>query len=451
MFAAFIACTRSELTCSYEKTVEHYGCRLMKQSLVSESDMEVISGTHWSSTSGTYDDQNVTALWSSNSVVKIFPSLFPLKFLQLKYIYLSNSTFETLNAPFDNCGNLQSIVISQNTISQVPSGVFTKCANLRVLSLAANEITHIDDEAFNDLTKLKSLFLQSNKITDLGKDVFKSLTNLEYIDLNDNVLKNLATEVFWPLTALVALEIKNNKISEIDENLFNYNIKLSEINLEGNSLDFVGENAEKVFKNLQNLRILQLQNNLIRKLPTFEGIDSLEKLDVSSNMMLVVTPYAFALPNLKHLNMNDNQISVDEDFLRFSKSLETLQLSKNGVRTIEDRVFLHLNKLQSLDLSSNLLTDLKAVCFKGLDSLRKLDLSFNKIEKIDKEMFENLPRLFELDMRNNKCVNVEMTFGESVKDVIDKNLLECVNTATGSKASFVTISFVLLISFFDIL
>jgi Leucine-rich repeat (LRR) protein len=444
VFSVLIIYTNGDCSCSFEKSSTHYGCRLLMQNLISESDMELITGTHWSN----YEDQNVTALWATNSVVKIFPSAFPVKFPNLDYIYLSNTSFEALNEPFDNCENINWIVITKNLIAQVPDGVFVKCAKLGILSLSENKITRVDKEAFTGLTELKSLYLQSNAIVEFEKDVFKQLLKLEYINLSDNNIKNLPMEIFLPLTELAVLEIKNNGISVIDKNLFTTNTKISELNLEGNKLDIL---EADVFKNLKSLKILLLQSNFISRLPTFTSLESLEKLDLSSNMMLVVKFNFFGMPNLKQLILNNNQITMDSDFLQLSGNFTKLSMANNSIRSIDDSAFLNLNNLQSLDLSNNLLTELKEQTFKGLNSLIKLDLSYNEIVKIDREMFKNLLKLNELDMRNNKCANKGIIVSESIEDVINENLAECVNHSNVIQSSMMVLVSAVMISLFKFL
>ncbi len=93
---------------------------------------------------------------------------------------------------------------------------------------------------------------------------------------------------------------------------------------------------------------------------------SLKVLNLSNNGLFSVEAASFAsLPNLQEVDLGNNRLSMEDDFelsysfLRYCKKLEKILLRNNSVTTIfDDWLMTHLH-------------------------LENLDLSYNKIEKLD--------------------------------------------------------------------
>jgi Leucine-rich repeat (LRR) protein len=441
VFTSITIATDAKVTCSYELNFFDYACHLKNQVIISRNDTLEIEGVHING----YSDQNVTALRTQNSIVKIFPSQFALKFKNLKGIFLQNVSFETLIEPFENCQNINIITFSGNPIKLIPFGVFSNCTNLESLNFIDTEINQINENAFESLKFLKTLTLKNSKISNLGQNIFKNLAKLEVLSLSGNIIEDLPGNIFWPLTELLTLNVDSNNISEIKADYFKKNMKLTSLNLDDNYLNFLDETeSSTIFEDLRSLKTLTLKNNMFSRLPAFKGLENLEKLDLSSNKLRQTRPHSYeVLTNLQELILNNNQIVLDYGFLMFSKNLMRLSLENNQITNINDRAFDGLSSLKTLNLAFNNLTRLEAKTFKGLNKLTELDLSYNEIVKVDREIFKNFQNLFKLNMKGNQCASAEIIMLDD--QLINENLAQCFNGANATRARWFVLSAALLL------
>lgn len=97
----------------------------------------------------------------------------------------------------------------------------------------------------------------------------------------------------------------------------------------------------------------------------------------------------------------------DRSFLRYSKSLVSLNMFDCGIREISDLAFHGLTYLKKLGLSYNNITSVKDQWFVSLVSLEQLDLSHNDIVSIESTVFEKLRGLKRLDVSENRLTCLE--------------------------------------------
>ena len=150
----------------------------------------------------------------------------------------------------------------------------------------------------------------------------------------------------------------------------------------------------------------------------FEGLESLEYLDISDNKVLSLPAAALGrLPKLKRLKADYNRIgALSYEILRSVKGLEELSLAYNIIREIPKSTFQDLANLKILNLYGNQIASIDQDTFAGTESnLEYLDLGYNIIDEIATDV--SLPALKYLNLAENKLVNIEGAF----------NLLENLN------------------------
>lgn len=142
----------------------------------------------------------------------------------------------------------------------------------------------------------------------------------------------------------------------------------------------------------------------------FEGLRSLEYLDLSDNKVLSLPAVALSrLPNLKRLKFDYNHIGVfSYEILRAVQGLEELSLAYNLIREIPEGTFKDHKNLKILNLYGNLISEISLETFKGIESnIEYMDLGFNVIDKIDRI---NYPSLRYLNLEKNRIKNVNGIF-----------------------------------------
>ncbi|XP_029166130.1 uncharacterized protein LOC114936938 [Nylanderia fulva] len=97
----------------------------------------------------------------------------------------------------------------------------------------------------------------------------------------------------------------------------------------------------------------------------------------------------------------------DRSFLRYAKSLVSLNMRDCGIREISGHAFDSMTYMAKLSLSYNNITSVKDQWFVDLISLKQLDLSYNRIASIEYAVFEKLRGLKRLDVRENLLTCLE--------------------------------------------
>lgn len=105
----------------------------------------------------------------------------------------------------------------------------------------------------------------------------------------------------------------------------------------------------------------------------------------NSTLLKMPTIIFNKIPNLLTFSASNVQLmQIYRDDFQDAHNLNTLILSKNSIKELEDGIFSHPRKLRKLDLSNNLITFINEETFKGCsDDLRQVDLSYNKIYNLD--------------------------------------------------------------------
>ena len=135
----------------------------------------------------------------------------------------------------------------------------------------------------------------------------------------------------------------------------------------------------------------------------FEGLQSLEYLDISDNKVLSLPAAALGrLPRLKRLKADYNRIgALSYEILRSVKGLEELSLAYNIIREIPKNTFQDLSSLKILNMYGNKIASIDQETFAGTETkLEYVDMGYNSIEQVADNL--NLPALKYLNLAENK-------------------------------------------------
>jgi Leucine-rich repeat (LRR) protein len=152
---------------------------------------------------------------------------------------------------------------------------------------------------------------------------------------------------------------------------------------------------------LINLKGLDLSYNIIEKLDVevFEGLQSLENLDLSNNFIKIsgkyLNPVYFALAH-KFSNV----------FMQLNKNLR-LSLNNNQLKSLRNHSFVGFDNFNCLELTSNQLNEIKIDYFTNLVQLNKLYLNENQIHKLPAGWLRNLKLLTLLNLTNNLLIKLD--------------------------------------------
>lgn len=111
--------------------------------------------------------------------------------------------------------------------------------------------------------------------------------------------------------------------------------------------------------------------------------------------------------NLRRLNLNDNKIRfIQCGVFAVLTDLKELNVAKNEIEDLFINTFHTLRKLQYLNLSKNQLTCLVEGLFSFNEELRELLLEGNSLTYISPNSFDDLKQIEIIDIHNNNCVDL---------------------------------------------
>ncbi|DBA02550.1 TPA: hypothetical protein N0F65_011022 [Lagenidium giganteum] len=150
----------------------------------------------------------------------------------------------------------------------------------------------------------------------------------------------------------------------------------------------------------QMLRLLNLQNNVIRRIDNLLGLPNLIFLDLYNNRVEKLENFQ-VVPNLRVLMLGKNRLRVIEN-LECLRKLDVLDLHSNEIEQMEN--LNDLVELRVLNLGGNRISVLENI--DKLQLLTELNLRRNSIQKIG--TLGRLPSLQRLFLSNNKIDSLDV-------------------------------------------
>uniref|UniRef100_A0A674JY43 Leucine rich repeat containing G protein-coupled receptor 5 n=1 Tax=Terrapene triunguis TaxID=2587831 RepID=A0A674JY43_9SAUR len=276
--------------------------------------------------------------------------------------------------------------LSMNNITKLPSNPLHNLRFLEELRLAGNGLTYIPRGAFAGLFSLKVLMLQNNQLKQVPTEALQNLRSLQ------SLFK-------WKLSGIFSIihlwleHLHNNRIYSLGKKCFDGLHSLETLDLNYNSLD----EFPTAIRTLTNLKELGFHSNNIKSIPehAFVGNPSLITIHFYDNPIQLVGQSAFQhLPELRTLTLNSASQITEFPDLTGTTSLESFQ---------------RVSYFHCSDLHHNEIYEIKADTFQQLVALRSLDLAWNKIAVIHPNAFSSLPSLIKLDLSSNLLSSFPVT------------------------------------------
>ena len=192
-----------------------------------------------------------------------------------------------------------------------------------------------------------------------------------------------------------------------------------------NCLFLVGQKLkpEEISISVSLKRITISGSNLHFKFPDGSFVlkfnNSIEYIDISSNIFYQWRGKFFQFDKLKHLDLSNNFCSnVTANFFKNAPYIKTLNVSRNNLVLIlagdtKGHIFEPLTKLEKLDLARNDIEKLPKKVFRYLKKLKTLNISFNRIQKIE-FAFDHMKNLSYLDVQQNKIYSLPVPLLEQM-------------------------------------
>ncbi|KAG5527463.1 hypothetical protein RHGRI_028379 [Rhododendron griersonianum] len=288
----------------------------------------------WDSTRDPCSWEGVTCSFNNSSITQF----------SFQYFSLSTPDFLPVLCQIDT---LESIDLSNNYLSSIPSGFMTGCGNL---------------------SGLRGMNFSSNRLSGSLHN-FDGFLKLEFLDLSHN---SLSGTISLQIDGLVSLKLLN----------LGYN-------------QFIGSVPTHLGKSMVLEKLGLYSNQFVGKIPEdIANYSNLIAIDLSYNNLSGSIPDRFReLPNLQVLILSSNSLSGG--IAKFLSSIQTLLVFAANQNSFSGAIPLGLTKfLRVLYLSYNQLNGSIPSDLLSQPNLQKVDLSYNSLEgSVPKNISSSLVRL----------------------------------------------------------
>lgn len=247
---------------------------------------------------------------------------------------------------FSDCRSLESIDLSNSSITEIPENAFSNCTSLKSVKLPPT-VTKIADDAFANCKKLEEIQGLSNcKISEIGKDAFAGCYNLKTFDISSATITSLPDTICSNMYALTSIHLPKT-LTSIGTSALEGCKKLEEITgLSDCKLTSIGANA---FASCSALKEVDLSKSSFTALPAsafakdtaltsvklpdslteigekaFVGCGAMEKIDLSNTKLTTIGKNAMAEMNdLMYINLPDTVKNVGQSAFDISVPLDS--------------------------------------------------------------------------------------------------------------------------------
>lgn len=312
--------------------------------------------------------------------------------------------------PNEKCGeNLSVLDLSRNVIDTLPPSMLSGLKRLQKLYLQSNGLNSIADRTLEGLTSLTTIRFSDNQLQSLPPELFSDTKDLKEIYLNNNTITVLAPGLFSDLTQLLVLDISHNELTSdwINTSTFAGLKRLAFLDFSHNR---VSKMEIALFRDLNNLQILKMQDNFIEHIPenVFASLFNLHTLILSNNRLTIIESYAFnGLKALTVLSIDSNRISkIHHQVFENCSTLQDLHINGNRLDGVPSALR-EIPQLKTLDLGENLITSVENASFMAMQQMYGLRLTENNIGNISKGVFDKMTSLKILNLSRNKIHKIE--------------------------------------------
>ncbi|KAK3100348.1 hypothetical protein FSP39_018535 [Pinctada imbricata] len=322
--------------------------------------------------------------------------------------------------------------LEKSTLCACKEVVWWDNENKTVVDCSSASLNSVPNLGMVSSAEITKILLNGNKLSRVNLDDFKNIFVRE-LDLSRNSLSQLEKEHILHLRkVLTHLNLKSNRF-EVDKGLKfieGFSV-LVELILDSNLIGYDSNDSatlpDSIFKNLglRSLRILSLRSCGINNIQSmaFEGLPSLEVLDLTYNYLEEIPSAILRLSNLKSLFVGGNSIFTIKNNSFVGMILEKLVLDYNEIYEIEANAFSGLeSNLKKLEFHGNYIPNIPSSALRRLKNLTFLKISKNNIQKIDKDAFVGMQSLQMLELDNNAIKFDNQSF-VSLSDSLDTLLL----------------------------
>ncbi|KAL2207233.1 PP2C-domain-containing protein [Sarocladium strictum] len=303
----------------------------------------------------------------------------------------------SLDVPRDfmqSCKSLREVKFRNNEARRLPPSL-SRATKLEILDVANNRLEQLEHAELHNLTHLRQLILANNRLTHLPSH-FGAYRSLRSLNLSSNFLERFPP-FLCELTSLVDLDLSFNTIANLPAEIGNLK-NLEKFLITNNRL---AQYVPSTFRNLTNLRELDIKFNGITTIDTIAELPKLEVLYAEHNG---ISSFIGKFEALRHLKLNSNPLNKFE-ITEPCPTLKILNLSNAQLASI-DSAFANMTSLEHLNLAKNYFVSLPQQ-IGTMTQLEHFSIAHNSVGELPPQI-GCLQELRFLDVRGNNMSKLPM-------------------------------------------
>jgi adenylate cyclase len=296
-------------------------------------------------------------------------------------------------------GRLNHVDLSGRNLTAIPVTLYSRAADIISLNLSRNLSLDVPQDFIQACEGLRDIKYMSNEARRLPQSLSWA-TTLTLLDVSNNRLDQLEHINLRGMAGLLKFNLAINRLSDLPPYFGAYSM-LRTLNISSNFL----EKFPALLCDMGSLVDLDLSFNMISVLPDGIGkLRSLEKFVITNNRLNAPFPDSFKnLSNLRELDIKYNSITNIDVIAQLPK-LEILTADHNSVSQFVGS----FERLRSLKLHWNPVTKFEITS--PVPTLKILYLSNAQLASID-DSFNNMPSLERLYLDRNYFVSLPSQIG----------------------------------------
>jgi adenylate cyclase len=314
------------------------------QSCTALREIKYTSNEAWRIPAGLTEAAKLTTLDISNNRLEQLNHAELWKLKGILSLKLSNNKLTSIPPYFGQFHALRSLNLSSNSLTEFPDAL-RNLQTLVDLDVSFNQIAKIEN--IGALANLERLWVTNNRLAGPFDASFKDLVNLKEIDARFNSIDNM--DVISQLPKLETLMLGHNSISQF-EGCF---ARLKILYLNHNPVTNFDLTAP-----VPTLTILNLASAKLARLPDalFMKMSNLNKLTLSKNHFVTLSPQFGLLSKLEYLSVAKNELSRLPAEIGRLTELRYLDVRENNLSILPPEIW-YAKRLETLNVSSNVLAD----------------------------------------------------------------------------------------------
>ncbi|KAF0310088.1 Protein flightless-1 [Amphibalanus amphitrite] len=229
------------------------------------------------------------------------------KMTGLRWLKLNRTGLQTIPEELGNLQKLEHLHMMHNALEKV-YGELTQLPSLRSINLRHNCIrtSGLPAEVFNS-EELTTLDLSHNKLKEIPEGLERARSLLS-VNLSHNMIEIIPNQLFVYVNDILFLDLSHNKLESLPPQTRRL-VNLQTLILNDNPLGLFQMRQLPALTSLQCLHMANTQRSPSNLPPLLDTLVNLTEVDLSRNKLAKIPDCLFTVPNLKRLNISDNNIA----------------------------------------------------------------------------------------------------------------------------------------------